>query len=181
MPMTPSAPTEHQPVTWAHALSAQAVAVVGDLLLHAERQVLPDFLSAYTRLNRTLGRQVSDVPPSRDMLGFSVIRRPSTGHPMDAYAVSLVEVVVTVIGAAIRNANALDAERHWQEADRAVRGWAAKEHQAEAARAETCRREAEVFTDNENDGAAADAIEAAIRHLNQAKAYEFWLADNGGL
>ncbi len=142
----------------------RGLSVVGDLLLHAERGVAQDFIQAYSRLLEVVGRDLSDVDPGLGMVPFTSTR---TGWP-----VSRVEVVVTVIGAAIRNATARDSERHWREADRAVKGWALAEEKAHDIAAADALTLAENAPDD--DTGYRGFMEAHVRHLNLAHWYRSW-------
>lgn len=142
----------------------RGLSVVGDLLLHAERGVAQDFIQAYGRLLEVAGRDLSDVDPCQQMVPFRFDR--------EARAVSRVQVVVTVIGSAIRNATALDSERHWREADRCVKGWAWYEEEAHERAAAAALASAENSPDD--DIAFRQFMETHMRHQNLAYWYRSW-------
>jgi uncharacterized membrane protein YdfJ with MMPL/SSD domain len=153
------------------SVAAQSVGTFGALLFAAQRQVLPDLLGAYERLNRHIGRAVSNEPPMRDVLTFSLARAEEFG---------LIAAVVSVFGKAIRNADALDRETHWREADAVVKGWVVKEIAAEEGRMLFCQAEADQAVDNEEDLDAESWLASVDRHRTQAAWYRDWLARHDG-
>ena len=119
------------------AFHQEALAAAGDLYWQAERGVARDLFSAYGRLLELLGREISDVPPAgqgngRPLIAFTAQRIPA----------SRVATLHCAVGAALRNATALDAARHWRDADAAMKGFALAEALLMSAVASAARDEA---------------------------------------
>ncbi len=104
------------------AFSKEGISAVGDLYWAAERGVIEDIFAAYGRLCRLVGRVVSDVEPTRQANGRLL-------HPLSQVRLQRLETVQYAVGGAIRNATALDADRHWREADANVKGLCLAEYE----------------------------------------------------
>jgi hypothetical protein len=128
--------TAHQPV-------AQAMRLVGDFFWYAERGSVKDFFTAYGLICRRVGREVSDVAPRMQEDGSLLI-------PISAsLRLSRLDLFYAYIAPAIRNCTALDAERHWKEADAVMKGLAAAESEFMARLAADAMTEVDELTEGE--------------------------------
>lgn len=108
---------------------AEGISAVGELYHAAERGVIEDIFAAYGRLCRLVGRVVSDVEPMRQphtATEWTPLGRPLL--PLSQNRTTRLETLQACVGPAIRNATALDADRHWKAADAALKGFCLAEH-----------------------------------------------------
>lgn len=157
-PMTPPQPQFETPVVvdlkTDDALGAMAA--VGVLFHAAERGVVKDIFAAYGRLCRIAGREVSDALPRMQTNGSLLI-------PFSAQGLSAERIVVLqcAIGAAVRNANSGDAERHWRDADSAIKGFALAEASVQTRLAKQAHTEAASLRSANREGDAEQADRVA--------------------
>jgi hypothetical protein len=147
---------------------ADTVAIVGELYGAAERGVTRDVFGAYSRLCRALGRTVLPVMPLALLNG-----RPLVPLSVRATAAGRLASVHEAVGAAIRNANAVDAARHWHAADAYMRGLALAEALYHQSLATEARLKAIAYRDEGNEPATAQAEATEALRTTDAENYRF--------
>lgn len=150
------------------------LAIVGAFYWAAERGVVKDFFSAYGRLMQALGREVSqDVPPTTQQHARPLIPLSATWHRKEEpFQLERIALAQCILGPALRNANALDANRHWLEADAHMKGLALAEATFWNEMAKSARKEAADAMADERDGEAEQCQRIADLRIIDASYYE---------
>lgn len=142
--------------------TTQTVRLVGDFFWAAERGSVRDFFTAYGLICRRVGRQVSDVAPRMQADGSLLI-------PVSAsLRLSRLDLFYAYIAPAIRNCTAVDAERHWREADAVMKGLAAAESEFMARLAADAMKE----TDDLSDGEIEQCLRISEIRATEAQHYD---------
>lgn len=154
----------------------EAMTVVGELFWHAERGVVRDLFDCYGRLCRLAGRTVDkDVPPTIQMLDLKPLIPLSVNRlPGDRIA-----ILNQIVGPALRNANALDASRHWLTADAHMKGFALSEARFQEALAVRARHEAILARERQDVADAEERTRFADERIIDASYFELLASGEG--
>jgi hypothetical protein len=157
------------------------LAIVGAFYWAAERGVVRDFFSAYGRLMQAIGRTVSpDVPPTTQQHARPLVPLSATWGRNEAFFQNeRLALAQFILGPALRNANALDANGHWLDADAHMKGLALAEATFQHALARSAWKDAADALADARDGDAEQCHRIADLRMIDANYYALLAEGNG--
>lgn len=136
------------------SLEARALVVAGELLGACERQVPEDVGPAWHRLRRAIGL-APQLAAAENLPDVKFGMKSRTAY----------EITARVVSAALRNADAIDALRHWRDVEAAVRALCETERRYHQANANAAR---DADPDTDHPWPDVERAERLVRHEGQA-------------